>query len=353
MKSKIILVALVILAACGGEEPAPVTKNVHRPTQAPPKPVIAPLTGVEKSPEFNISRPALAIKIDNAAAARPQSGLENADIVYEELAEGGITRFLAVFHSSDASRVGPVRSARLVDADILEEYGKVLLGYSGANPLVLKKISSTASVIDLRHGKYGDAYKRVKGRPGPHDLFTSTEELWALSDVKSMPKTGLQFGPVVSVQTPQTSAPQTHASPGAANPSPTPGSSISFSFAGSVPVRYSYDPSIASYLRFHGEKPHSSETNGQLHAVNVVVLKVRTTNGQIRDAAGNFSPEISVVGSGEGVLLTKGVETPLRWSRSSLSDNMRLTTTNGGSVTLAPGNTWIHLLPSDRAFTVT
>lgn len=351
MKSKIILVALVILATCGGEDPAPV--KTQRATQAPPKPIIAPLTGVERPPGFDVSRPALAIKIDNAGLARPQSGLEHADIVYEELAEGGITRFLAVFHSSDAARVGPVRSARLVDADILEEYGKVLLGYSGANPLVLKKISSTAALVDLRHGKYGDAYKRVKGRPGPHDLFTSTDELWALSDVKSVPRTGLQFGPVASAQPQTPASPQTQTSPGPATQSPPPGSSVSFAFAGSVPTRYSYDPSIAAYLRFHGEKPHNSETNGQLHATNVVVIKVKTRNGEIRDAAGNFSPEISVAGTGEGVLLTKGVATPIKWARSSLSDNMTLMTSDGKPVTLAPGSTWIHLLPADRVFTVT
>ncbi|MGH9195310.1 MAG: DUF3048 domain-containing protein, partial [Acidimicrobiia bacterium] len=107
------LALVLTLAACGGEEPPKTKTKTARQAAVPPKPVVCPLTGVERAAGFNISRPALAIKIDNAAPARPQAGLEYADIVYEELAEGGITRFLALFHCSDASKVGPVRSARL------------------------------------------------------------------------------------------------------------------------------------------------------------------------------------------------------------------------------------------------
>ncbi|MGH2768138.1 MAG: DUF3048 domain-containing protein, partial [Actinomycetota bacterium] len=154
------------------------------PAPIPPSPVLCPLTGQERAPGFSIDHPALAIKVDNHSAARPQAGLESADIVYEELAEGGITRFLAIFHCSEADRVGPVRSARLVDPDILLEYAPVPFGYSGANPVVVEKVESTQGIVSLRHGRFGDAYERVRGRQAPHNLFTSTQKLRAPTKVK-------------------------------------------------------------------------------------------------------------------------------------------------------------------------
>lgn len=345
MASALLMLSLAG-ASCGGDgQPKVAKQDLGKPAPARAEPVVCPLTGQERGPAFEIARPALAIKIDNAAPARPQAGLENADIVYEEMAEGGITRFLAVYHCSDAPKVGPVRSARLVDADILREYGKVLLGYSGGNSLVLEKIASTASVVDLRHGKYGKAYRRIDGRPGPHDLFTSTGELRALTKVEGRPKTGLVFG------TRSKEHPGSKGSNGA-TPSPSAGATVSFAYAGSIPVRYTFDRASGSYLRFHGEKPHNSEASGQLRAVNVLVLKVKTRPGQIRDSVGNYSPEIIVIGKGEGVLLSGGVAGSVVWERESLNENMRLEEASGETVPLVPGNTWIHLLPSDRSYTL-
>jgi hypothetical protein len=321
-----ILVVLLVAFAC---DRTPIGK---------PEPVVCPLTGQEKPSDFPVDRPVVAIKIDNIAAALPQAGLESADIVYEELAEGGITRFLAIYHCSDADRVGPVRSARLVDPDILTEYAPALFGYSGGNALVLEKVQSTEGVVDLQHGKHGDAYERVQGRRAPHNLFTSTGKLRELSDAKGPPKTGFVFG----------EAPAPEASPA----SPPPGSSISLSFTAAPVVRYQYDQAAGGYLRFVADKSHNAENGSQLKTVNVVVLKVPVQPGVIRDAAGNLSPEISVIGEGEAVVLRGGIATQGRWVRKTLDDRTELQDSSGEPIPLSPGNTWIHLLPSDRPITV-
>lgn len=354
-----LLAGLLALAACGpgGREVSAAGKR-RAASPSPPPPVICPLTGTQLPPGSRIDHPALAIKVENSVAARPQAGLEHADIVYEELAEGGITRFLVVYHCSEARSVGPVRSARSVDPDILLEYAPVLFAYSGANPGVLSKVRSTKGVVDLRHGTNGDAYRRARGRRAPHNLFTSTGTLRALSDVRGAPETGLVFDarvlaspsppPAGKAPKPKATAP---ASP-ASSPTPPPGSAVSFSFAGTTATRYVFDPSLGAYLRFHGPTAHRSEAGPQLRAVNVVVLEVAVREGDIRDAAGNYSPEITVVGSGEAVVLRGGVAVGGRWVRRTLSDRTRLQDAGGRTIALLPGNTWIHLLPAGQPLLV-
>ncbi len=344
-----VVAVLMVLASCGsgGSSGAKRSRSTAAPPGAPP--VICPLTGQQRSADFPISRPTVAIKIENSTASRPQAGLEKADIVYEELAEGGITRFLALFHCSDASRAGPVRSARSVDPDILREYTPVLFGYAGANQIVLNKVISTRGIVDLRDGIRPQAYERVKNRKRPHNLFTSTDKLRALSAVQGAPVIGLAFRPVSS---PASASP----SPGTAPVSPAaprarPATSVSFSFGGET-VLYVYDGATSSYLRSHGQTPHRAEGGRQLGAVNVAVLKVKVTQGTIRDAAGNVSPEIAVVGEGEATVLSQGFVVTGRWRRPSLSDDARLVDSTGNLILLHPGNTWIHLVPEQRPITV-
>ncbi len=335
------IVLILLAVSCGGKE----TAAPKKPGGAgePAKPVICPLTGREKPPGTDVSHPALAVKIDNASVARPQAGLESADVVYEELVEGGITRFLVIFHCSAASRIGPIRSARLVDPDILLEYAPVPFGYAGANQIVLDKVRATKGVVSLEHGKFGKAYERVAGRKAPHNLFTSDEKLRALSDVKGPPKPGFVFA-----------APPAAPAPGAspATPAPPPANTIAFSFGGGDPVRYTYDAGSQSYLRFHGQNPHKAENGSQLKATNIVTMKVKVTQGTIRDAAGNFSPETSVIGAGEVTVWSHGTVARGKWQRATLNDKTAFVNDAGQPVTLVPGNTWIHLVPDTQAITI-
>lgn len=346
MTRRLILLVLLSLTACRGEQKPQPARAAPSPS---PKPVTCPLTGQQKPHDFPISRPPLAIKIDNARNARPQAGLGSADIVYEELAEGGITRFMAIFHCGEADDVGPVRSARNVDPEILTEYAPVLFAYSGANPQVRAKIEKTTGVTEIRYGKYGDRFERRKGRPAPANLFTKTEELRELGDIKGPPKTGLVFQATTPTTTKKPASPS--ASP-TGSPAPPPGKAVSFSYAGGSPVRYTYDEGSGSYLRFQGDTPHNGLDGFQISATNVVVMKVKVEPGTIRDASGNLSPEISVIGSGEVTVLSRGLASTGKWARAKLSDLTTLTAGDGKAIPLAPGRTWIHLVPTERPISI-
>ena len=135
-----------------------------------------PLTGTPMSAPTE--RPALAVKIDNSPGARGQWGLANADVVIEELVEGGLTRLIAVFHSDDASPVGPIRSARETDLDLVPMFGQSLLAYSGANRPVRRLVLATESVTGIYpNTTYGRAYYRTSLRSSPHNLLSTTSRL--------------------------------------------------------------------------------------------------------------------------------------------------------------------------------
>ncbi len=347
-----LLFLVLALAGCNsGNKPSENPRAIK--TTPPPGPVYCPLTGAETTREFDLDRPALGIKVENSTASRPQAGLEGADIVYEELAEGGITRFLAIYHCNDADPVGPIRSARLVDPDIMLEYQPALMAFSGANAEVKKKVEETRGITGLRHGEHGDAFYRDKARKAPSNLFSTTEDLRGLADLRGKPQIGLQFQkPGATPPAPQ----PTQSKPGSpAPPPPAPagaGASVSFSFAGSSTSKYTFDAATGSYLRSHGDTPHVNVKGDQLRAVNVVILKVKVTAGNLRDAAGNTSPEIEVVGEGEAIVVKGGASHSGIWKRADLQSKTTITDAAGAPILMLPGSTWIHLLPQERPVTL-
>ena len=166
------LVGMVVLAACGGaaaKRPSHATTSAPTstaPTTTTPKTLglVAPLTGLPDVSAAIAQRPALIVKIDNDAAAPPQSGLDQADVVYEEVVEGGITRYMAIFQSQDASPVGPVRSVRGTDSDIVRPIGG-LFAYSGGTPQYVNLIDASG-VKDVGANDDGSAYYRSSLRKG-------------------------------------------------------------------------------------------------------------------------------------------------------------------------------------------
>ena len=339
---KLILLLVVLLAACGGNDASDSAAGDDSP-DAPAEPTLCPLTGVETT--IDVERPALAVKIDNAPPSRPQVGIQAADHVWEEIGEGGLTRFMAIFHCNDTGTLGSVRSARIVDPEILQQYTPVLFGYSGANSEVLQKVSSTRGIIDLKHGSNGDAYTREGSRRAPYNLFTGTERLRnlpAAKDVKGAPETGFQFDPALLEPAP---AGGTGAPPPAA-------SSVTFSYANNTPVRWTYDPGTKRYLRFHGDAAHKINTGEQVSATNVVIMKVKVSAGSVRDASGAPTQDTAVTGSGDVTILRGGTAATGRWNRAGVGDRTTFTDAAGQTLKLAPGNTWIHLVPEARAVAV-
>lgn len=341
-----LMLLVLTAAACGGDDD-PAESNGD---SAEAEPVRCPMTGMETADDAPIDRPALAVKIDNAPPARPPVGLEAADIVFEELGEGGLTRFLSFFHCDDADNLGPIRSARNVDVDIIQEFGPALLGYSGANDQVLGQIESTPAIIDLRHGSHGDAYRREPSRNSPYNLFSSTEALRGLEDaqgVEGPPSVGFEFDPALLEGEPeeaQSPAEGATASPAGEAEAVEPAESVSFEFSSATRVRYTYDPQAQRYLRFHGDTPHNAASGEQLGAVNVVILKTEITEGTVRDASGSPTMDTAVIGSGEAVVIRAGEAEFGTWNRSSADSNTTLESRDGETIELAPGSTWVHYL---------
>ena len=321
-------------------------------TLAPPAPPpIAPLTGLRTSAGI-LKRPALAIKIDNHSEARPQVNLDRADIVYEEPVEGGITRFIAVFQSRDAGKIGPVRSARLTDLDVLRQYGKPILAFSGAASYVLRAIRNSY-IVSMPHGAFGGLYRRDSSRwAAPHNLFTATSGLWRIGARRrptAIPPNLYVFGPLI--QPPPAPAPTS-----SATPSPTPsliprvypsGKRVIVPFGGAYTADWRFVSRYGKYLRWSGSARHTLVGGAQVSANNVVIMMVRVRSAN-KDASAKGTPQLRLVGSGPVVLLRNGVRIVGTWSRGNLASPTIFTDAYGRRMTFAPGNTWIELVPTPR-----
>ena len=291
-----------------------------------PPPPACPLTG-QPAPHGEVpDRPALAIKVENLAEARPQAGLDRADIVYEEPVEGGITRFIVVYQCHDANRVGPVRSARTTDPDVLAQFGRPALGYAGAAGRV-QTVIDQAHLIDVGYHVATDAYWRDDVRPSPHDLYTTTRALWkAARPSRAAPDPVFDYAPDLEVASRKAS-------------------SVHLPFSSYSDVFWKWSRKDAAWLRFHGTEAHVLDDGAQVAAANVVVMQVEVHAGAIRDAAGNPSPVVTLTGSGRAYVLRDGRVVVGRWERPTLDDVTTFVTRDGEEIPLAPGVTWVELLP--------
>ena len=288
-----------------------------------------PLTGVplESSDEIP-NRPALAVKMPNNPQALPQTGLNEADIVFEEIINDGITRFAAVFHSQGSDPVGPIRSGRAQDVDILSNLNSPLFAWSGGNPGVTRVINNSTLTSLSYVGGYGNSYFRRDGRGGaPHNLFSSTDTLWDLTpDEFAVPP---QVFPYML--------------PGQVAQGDT--ASIIEIELDSILARWDYDAASGRYLRSEYGEPHMSELTGQVWADNVVVMLVEYRQSTIDSK----SPEAVTVGSGQVLIFTDGVVRTGVWQRSSNTDMWNLYTdeTLSEPLGLSDGRTWVELPRSD------
>jgi DUF3048 family protein len=302
----------------------------HGGNAAPP-PSRCPLTGVDPSGKVP-SRPALAIKVENLPVARPQFGLSFSDIIYEEPVEAGITRFIVVYQCNDASRVEPVRSGRLTDPGILVQFGKPLFGYAGAVPEVVRAVRD-AGLIDVNFLKAPKAYHRDADRPAPHNLYTSTAELYRSAKWRA--------------EAPQPVFLYSSTSKGKKV------SEVHLPFSQYSDVLWKWDSSRAAWMRFHGTVPHTYSDGSQVNAKNVVVQVVKVTLTDITDVNGVRSPEVVATGRGKAYLFRNGKMITGTWSRPTLSDVTKFLDKKGRQVQLDPGNTWVELFPHTLQVTAT
>ena len=276
-----------------------------------------------------LTRPAFLVKIDNHEVARPQWGINEADVVFEELVEGNITRFAAIFHSRNVTDIGPVRSARTGDFDLLSNLNSPLFGNSGGNPTVLRLLNEVDMVLvgDTNAGR--EAYRRYSGRRAPHNLMTGTGEIYAWADGRGgIPPQMFSYRD--EEDTLPISAEQVD------------GIEIDY---GGYQVEYRWDDENGGWARQQQGTDHVDYDGVRVTPENVIVQFVKY--GQSVAYAG--SPEVKLIGRGEAWVLTEGHLIEATWNRPTPTDITEFRDADGATVPISPGRTWVALPRPDTA----
>ena len=287
---------------------------------------VMPLTGLPIEDPALAGRSALVVKIDNHPDARPQSGLNQADIVFEENVEK-LTRFAAVFQSKDPDPVGPIRSGRTQDVELLGSLNKPIFAWSGGNSGVTKAINGSDFVVANVQSNARSASKsyRTRDRAAPHNLYAQGSGLFTMTDGAETPPPQ-QF---------------TYRKDGAAVAGDASGG-VDLKMDG-VKVSWKFDTKSSTYLRFQGGKAHNDAALGQVNAANVVVLVVDYQPS----AVDTNSPEAQTTGTGEAFAFSAGKVVHGKWTRDDRLKPYTLTADNGDPIQLTPGRTWVELARVD------
>ena len=303
---------------------------------------VSPFTGLPVADQALLDRMPAAIKISNSPIARPQSGLSQADVVIEHLAEGGITRFTAIYHSQDAERIGSVRSARLIDLEIPVLFDSFLV-YSGASGDVERMIeTSDFAPFTLSDERKDPGFYRldVPGRTYEHSLFTDSEILARAAEQQGW------TGPPRSMGWAWNDVPPDDAQP-------APSVEIPYSSEYSD-VRWEYDSKAGVYRRWILGEPHMDDLTGeQLTAPNVAVLHVNHVPTLIvEDVLGSQSVQIQLWEQGRMQLLRDGVVQEGTWMRPRREDPLVFLDEEMNALELKPGPVWIEIVPLDMPVAV-
>ncbi len=306
---------------------------------ADPTPEVAwPLTGLDASgaSEEALAQPALAIKIENSEDARPQENLQYADVVYEEYVEAGISRLVAVYHSNFPESVGPVRSMRPMDKNIMGSYLGPLV-FSGAQPGFISQ-NRSAGIFQISQdlGDYG--FYRKSGRSAPHNLHAYPEDLLEQSGDTTTPPAQWAFAYPDAGATAQVQGRDV--------------SSVAIIMSGWAHPGWNWDANSGTWLRTEWDAPHVTMDGTQLYATNIVIMRVDITYN--RSGGGASVPETMLAGrSGSGTLISGSKAVDITWSKgSSVTDKIIYKTADGKEVSLMAGNTWVELIPNSGSVTI-
>jgi len=347
----LVVAIVVLLGGCALEVVTPpavtVTDMPHEGRRVAPSPpsdpvptTVWPLTGLsaEGAVPTDIERPAVGIKIENTAHGRPQKGLEHADIVFEQYINGGYPRLIAFYQSDLPDDVGPIRSARNMDPNIVGSFDTVLVS-SGCNFEVQKAFIRMEQILLATYFTVSEGY--LQSSEGfekmTRDVVDKAQEfrLWghpvtfaAEAIEKGMGPTPRQFD---------------YAYPGSTATAAVEGSEV-----GTIDLRYSpsghphwtWNETTEVWDRFEFDDPHLTMDGNQISAVNVIVLRVKVAYTQ------GYNPEsFVIVTDAPGYVATGGKIIPIRWTKADRGDKYHLYTLDGEPVSLAPGQTWVELVP--------
>lgn len=335
----LILCLVLVVAGCGrgdknqAQSPIPSTGSQQEQTEAPaPVPEqpaetdqpLCPLTGLPIEKEELSLRP-IAVMIDNFATARPQSGLMNAEIVYEMPAEGAITRYMAIYHHLDTEKIGPVRSARSYFIDKAMEYNAVYL-HCGGSPEALNDIQ-TLKIDSLNELNGEKNYWRARDRKAPHNLYTSTKLTREVMQAKKLENEKWSIDMNISSEFVNLDGKVTD--------------DFIIDYKQNYKVGYQYDKEKKIFYRtINGTRLKDKETGTEISTVNIIVEKV---SAQVVDKAGRL--DLADVGKGDGYFLTGGKLIEIRWSKESREAKTIYRDLKGNTIQLNKGNTWIQVVP--------
>ena len=338
LAAAVLVLAITVLAACssgdGTVEATPDTTGAPTTTTAPPPPVLSPLTGLPTADALAEQHPAVTVKMDNSAEARPQAGINAADVVYEMKVEG-ITRFALVLHSQLPESVGPVRSARSSDIDLVADLSRPLFAWSGGNPGVTGEVLQAAREDVLTNASIDVAeadYYRASDRKAPHNLFVNLPGLVASRTPEGQ-------GPPASIFVYRTAT-----SPAPVGASPASGVQVDFGLG--TKIEYAWDASVEGWRRFQVDQRHPRPESATLDSDGVQVAPANVVVQLIQygvSPSDSRSPKALTVGEGEALIFTNGQVIPARWVRPTRDVPTQYLDFVGQPIALTPGRTWVEL----------
>ena len=313
------------VAACSspGASPSGSKSANYVSTYETPAPTsIAPLLGTVVAADA-ATGPALSVKICNVQHCAPMIGLNQADVIFEELVEGGITRYVGVWQSNVPEVVGPVRSVRPMDPDIVSSFGGIV-AYSGWGPQEVRNMILDTGLVNVTEND--TTMFRLDTNVSPYNLALHAQQVITENAGLAAPQQQFAYSSSPALSS--------------AGRDGTPTSSVNIVFSNYSENSWTYDAASGKYLRSQWGGPDLDQTGAQLAATNVVAMRV-----VIEDFL--TLPKTVMVSNGEAWVSTGGKTIHGTWSKDSATSPIRLTDDYGMTIRLAPGNTWIEMPPSD------
>ena len=326
-----LLAVALLAAACGGDDPEPKaspspTTASPTPSAPPAPPPVDPLTGAPPQP----TTPLVAVKVDNAPLARPfYKGLEGASVLYVELVEGGATRFLALYSQPFGGQIGPIRSFRESDIELLAQFGRPAVGFSGANEGVLRAFRQAVQDGVLANASYDDVpglYSIGERRRDAKNFYAVPDQMAKAAGAAPSKDIGWTFAP-------------------APPPGGLPGGAATVVMSDRSTLQVQYDAASKRYRLVQDGAALPGFT-----AANVVVQQVGLRDGGYRDVTGAVTPYSVTVGTGALELLRDGLRFQGSWNRPTAPEGTRLLGPTGAPLPLAPGPTLVLLHPVGLPF---
>jgi len=333
------LAAMFALSSCGSDD---VASGGSDTPGAVDSPAIWSLTGLP-GPDDAQLKPILVVKIENNSIVRPQTGLDRADLIFEELVEGGASRFAAVFQSNIPDEVGPVRSVRHVDVSLAAPIADVF-AFSGGAKRTMKYVGLElpTTMSQVREGAPG--MNRKPGVSAPNNLFLDTKQMFSGVAEYDTPSSGFFVPSPMSGAVPVPSSSAT-AAPVVPAPVGKAVNTVEVAFSTLAKPNWKWNAADKLWMRSEGSNPFNNIDGSQFGTNNLVIIEIREVDAGYKGSTGGYVPRSVTSGSGRGWVLSNGQAVEVKWNKPSVVSQMELSDTNGNPFTMPTGRTWVELLP--------